>query len=202
MRAPRSSRALLLLASLVAHSEGGTFLIWQVTAALFSGNAIVIKLSEHAAWSCAYYTRLINACLAAAGAPTDLVQLLPGYAAAGSALTRECDLMTFVGSTKVGKMVMAEASKTLTPVILELGGKVCWSHTLCSPHLRPHTAFLIWKDPFVLLEGSSPAAVADTAARGGWGSSGQNCIGAERFFVHTSLVEDFSSRLVSIASKM
>ena len=32
--------------------------------------------------------------------------------------------MTFVGSTRVGKLVMAEASKTLTPVVLELGGKV------------------------------------------------------------------------------
>ena len=29
--------------------------------------------------------------------------------------------MTFVGSTKVGKMVMAHAAKTLTEVVLELG---------------------------------------------------------------------------------
>ena len=31
--------------------------------------------------------------------------------------------MIFVGSTEVGRKVMAAASKTLTPVVLELGGK-------------------------------------------------------------------------------
>ena len=76
-------------------------------------------------------------------------------------------------------MVMAEASKTLTPVILELGGK----------------------DPFVLLKGSNIEAVVHSAARGGWGASGQNCIGAERFFVHTSLV-DACEALKEIASDM
>ena len=58
--------------------------------------------------------------------------------------------MTFVGSTKVGKLVMKEASNTLTPVVLELGGK----------------------DPFVLLPGTKapatpPAIVAHCACRAG-----------------------------------
>ena len=151
-----------------------------ISAAIFSGNAIIVKVSEHAAWSARFYGRMISACLDAAGAPSDLVQLICGYGAAGAALTREVSLMTFVGSTKVGKMVMAEASKTLTPVILELGGK----------------------DPFVLLKGSNIEAVVHSAARGGWGASGQNCIGAERFFVHTSLVDAFVKRLKEIASDM
>ena len=62
---------------------------------------------------CGEQGRLISACLAAAGAPADLVQLVCGYGLAGAALTRQVDLMTFVGSTKVGKMVMSEASKSL-----------------------------------------------------------------------------------------
>jgi len=123
---------------------------------------------------------MIQECLAAAGAPADLVQLVTGYGETGAALTREVSLMTFVGSTRVGKLVMAEAAKTLTPVVLELGGK----------------------DPFVLLPGTRVDAIVDTAARAGWGAGGQNCIGAERFFVHSSLVETFVDRLAGIARSM
>ena len=151
-----------------------------VSAALFSGNAIVVKVSEHAAWSSAFYGRMIKSCLAAAGAPTNLVQLVTGYGETGAALTSAVEMMTFVGSTRVGKLVMSQASKTLTPVVLELGGK----------------------DPFVLLPGASVDAIVDTAARAGWGAGGQNCIGAERFFVHASLVESFVSRLGAIAGSM
>jgi len=151
-----------------------------VSAAVFTGNAIVIKVSEHAAWSSRFYNRMIQACLAAAGAPADLVQLVTGFGDTGAALTREVSLMTFVGSTRVGKMVMAEAAKTLTPVVLELGGK----------------------DPFVLLPGTRIEPIVDTAARAGWGAGGQNCIGAERFFVHSSLVDAFVEKLASIARSM
>uniref|UniRef100_A0A7S2IDS3 Aldehyde dehydrogenase domain-containing protein n=1 Tax=Haptolina brevifila TaxID=156173 RepID=A0A7S2IDS3_9EUKA len=151
-----------------------------VSAAVFTGNAIVIKVSEHAAWSSRFYGRMIKECLAVAGAPADLVQLVTGYGDTGAALTRQVSLMTFVGSTKVGKLVMAEAAKTLTPVVLELGGK----------------------DPFVLLPGTRVDAIVDTAARAGWGAGGQNCIGAERFFVHSSLVETFVERLSGIARSM
>ena len=79
-----------------------------VSAAVFSGNAIIVKVSEHSLWSSRFYGRLISACLSAAGAPADLVQLVSGDGSAGAALTREADLMTFVGSTRVGKMVPKE----------------------------------------------------------------------------------------------
>ena len=108
------------------------------------------------------------------------MQLVPGYAELGAALTRSVDMMTFVGSTRVGKMVMAEAAKTLTPVVLELGGK----------------------DPFVLLPGSNLNMIEQSAMRAGWGASGQNCIGAERFFVHASLYDEFVRRMVAAAAKM
>ena len=147
---------------------------------VFAGNAIVIKVSEHAAWSSAFYARMIRECLKVAGAPADLVQLINGYGNAGAALTREVSLMTFVGSTVVGKKVMEGASKTLTPVVLELGGK----------------------DPFVVLPGTDVESLVHVAARGGWGAGGQNCIGAERFFVHASLVDTFVTRLGEIAGSM
>jgi acyl-CoA reductase-like NAD-dependent aldehyde dehydrogenase len=53
---------------------------------LFSGNAIVIKVSEFASWSIGYYKRIVDACLDAIGAPRDLVQFVVGFGATGSAL--------------------------------------------------------------------------------------------------------------------
>ena len=55
-------------------------------ASVFAGNAIVIKTSEYASWSTKFYGRMIKACLAAAGAPEDLAQIVTGYGDAGHAL--------------------------------------------------------------------------------------------------------------------
>ena len=151
-----------------------------VSAAVFAGNAIVVKVSEHASWSSKCYERLLKGCLAAVGAPADLIQVVHGYGEAGAALTRCVDHLTFVGSTKVGKLVMRQAAATLTPVTLELGGK----------------------DPFVLLPGAAIDTFAQHALRGAFGASGQNCMGAERYFVHASLVDKFLTTVVSCVKKM
>ncbi len=51
------------------------------------------------------------------------VQIVTGYAEAGSALVGGgVGKVIFVGSTAVGKKVMAAAAENLTPVVLELGG--------------------------------------------------------------------------------
>ena len=51
-------------------------------------------------------------------------QVVTGYGEAGSALVQGgVGKVIFVGSTEVGRKVMAAASKNLTPVVLELGGK-------------------------------------------------------------------------------
>ena len=83
-----------------------------------------VQVSEHASWSSLYYGRIISAALQAVGAPADLVQIVRGYAEAGNALvTGGADKLIFVGSTGVGRAVMAAAAQSLTPVVLELGGK-------------------------------------------------------------------------------
>ena len=108
------------------------------------------------------------------------MQLVTGYAATGEALTETCDKMTFVGSTKVGKLVMKHAAESLTEVVLELGGK----------------------DPLVLLPGAHLPSVVPTCLRAAFQSSGQNCIGAERYLVHASLWDDFVARAGAVARVM
>uniref|UniRef100_A0A7N0TKF1 Aldehyde dehydrogenase domain-containing protein n=2 Tax=Kalanchoe fedtschenkoi TaxID=63787 RepID=A0A7N0TKF1_KALFE len=145
-------------------------------AAVFSGNAVVIKVSEHASWSGCFYFRIIQAALAAVGAPENLVDVITGFAETGEALVSSVDKIIFVGSPGVGKMIMKKASETLIPVTLELGGK----------------------DAFIVCEDVDVSHVAQIAVRAALQSSGQNCAGAERFYVH----QDIHSAFVGEISKI
>lgn len=152
-----------------------------LTAAVFAGNAIVIKVSEHAAWSALHYAAAIDAALDAAGAPPGLVQIVTGYAETGQALVSSgINKLIFVGSTGVGRRVMASAAETLTPVVLELGGK----------------------DAFVVCEDADLSAAVPTALRGCFQSSGQNCTGAERFIVHEKVADEFVRRSAETVASM
>jgi len=156
-------------------------LLNPVTAAVFAGNAIVVKVSEHASWSAQYHRRVLSAALDAAGAPADLVQVVTGYAEAGNAVvTQGSDKVIFVGSTQVGKKVMAAAANTLTPVVLELGGK----------------------DPVVILDDADVKSVVQVAIKAAFLNCGQNCAGGERFFVHNKVLDAFVAGVVSTVARM
>lgn len=152
-----------------------------VSAALFSGNAIVIKVSEYASWSIRYYKAIIDQCLDAVDAPRDLVQFVVGYGETGSALvTSGVDKVIFVGSPAVGVLVARTAAAKLTPVVLELGGK----------------------DPFVVCDDVDVQSVLQTACRGVWQNMGQNCAGPERFFVYEKVFDEFCDGVVKIVREL
>ncbi|KAL3617227.1 hypothetical protein CASFOL_038974 [Castilleja foliolosa] len=149
-------------------------------AAVFSGNSIVIKVSEHASWSGCFYLRIIQAALSAVGAPENLVEVITGFAETGEALVSSVDKIIFVGSPGVGKMIMRSAADTLIPVTLELGGK----------------------DAFIVCEDVDVPNVAQIAVRGALQSSGQNCAGAERFYVHKDVYTLFVAEVVRIVKSV
>ncbi|XP_010267975.1 PREDICTED: aldehyde dehydrogenase 22A1 [Nelumbo nucifera] len=149
-------------------------------AAVFSGNGVVIKVSEHASWSGCFYFRIIQAALAAVGAPENLVHVITGFAETGEALVSSVDKIIFVGSPGVGKMIMKNAANNLTPVTLELGGK----------------------DAFIVCEDVDVPHVAQIAVRAVLQSSGQNCAGAERFYVHRDVYSSFVAQVVKIVKSV
>lgn len=149
-------------------------------AAVFSGNSIVIKVSEHASWSGYFYLRIIQTALAAVGAPENLVEVITGFAETGEALVSSVDKIIFVGSPGVGRMIMRRAADTLIPVTLELGGK----------------------DAFIVCEDADVPHVAQVAVRGALQSSGQNCAGAERFYVHKDVYSAFVAEIVKIVKSV
>lgn len=148
---------------------------------VFAGNALVIKCSEWASWSPAFYQAAIDEALRLAGAPARLVQLITGYGETGRALVASPRLgkITFVGSTEVGKKIMATASANVTPTVLELGGK----------------------DPLVICDDADLDHVVPVALRAAYQCNGQNCAGGERFIVEEGIYDEFVERVVAVAKQ-
>lgn len=142
--------------------------------ALAAGNAVVFKPSEYTpgvgAWLVDTFAQVV---------PEQLVlQLITGFGKTGEALCRAgVDKLAFTGSAATGKKVMAACADTLTPVVIEAGGK---------------DALLVDKDADI-------DAAADAAVWGGMSNAGQTCIGTERVYVHERVYDEFLDKVVSKA---
>ncbi|MBX3249273.1 MAG: aldehyde dehydrogenase family protein [Myxococcales bacterium] len=153
-------------------------ILGPVIPALMAGNACVVKVSEHVAWSAARIGRILDEALDAHGLPRALVQLVHGYGDTGAALVSSgVDLVVFTGSMGNGRKVVAESAKTLVPVILELGGK----------------------DPLVVCDDASLEQAAHAALNGAFIAAGQNCLAAERVLVMDGVYDRFVARVAELA---
>lgn len=147
-----------------------------VIAALFAGNAVVVKPSEHTSWSSLHFARIVRRALALCGHSPELMQLVVGEGGVGAALVEaDVDKLFFTGSTKVGRMVAQAAAKRLLPAVLELGGK----------------------DPFIVCDDADVRHAATICLRGVFQNAGQNCIAIERVFVHEKVISEFTEIVVA-----
>jgi acyl-CoA reductase-like NAD-dependent aldehyde dehydrogenase len=141
-----------------------------VVPALFAGNAVVAKVSELASSSAASYQALIADVLRRCGHSPDLVQIITGAGETGSALvTSGVEKIFFTGSPENGRRVMSAASETLTPVVLELGGK----------------------DPMIICDDADLEQAVAAAMLGVYTACGQMCVGAERLYVFDGIYDRF-----------
>lgn len=138
--------------------------------ALFAGNAVVLKCSEHVVWSSIWLVGAIKECLRACGLDPELVQLTYCLPAQAEALTRSPLIkhITFIGSEEVGRKVAAAAAENLTPVTLELGGK----------------------DAAIVLPGTDLGRWSSLWMRAIFQNTGQTCVGLERLLVHASQYDE------------
>ncbi|MFO0549279.1 MAG: aldehyde dehydrogenase family protein [Polyangiaceae bacterium] len=142
--------------------------------ALFAGNAVVAKISEHTSWSGEGLVRIVRDVLAKRGHDPDLVQLVTGYGETGAALVRSgVEKIFFTGSPQNGQKVMATASENLTPVVLELGGK----------------------DPMIVCDDADLEHAARQAMLGVFTACGQMCVGAERLYVFDAVYDAFVAKV-------
>lgn len=151
-----------------------------IVSALFTGNAIVVKCSENVAWSSQFVVQIAREALRVNGMSEDLVQLVSCWSNDADYLTSHPGIshITFIGSKPVAHKVLASASKQITPVVAELGGK----------------------DPFIVLDDTKDLeGVASVIMRGTFQGAGQNCVGIERVIAtpvaYEKLVEILEKRV-------
>jgi succinate-semialdehyde dehydrogenase/glutarate-semialdehyde dehydrogenase len=151
----------------------------KVAPALAAGCTVVLRVSEKAPLAAMEFAR----CLAGAGFPDGVFNLIQGPAAEQSdALLAHpaVRVVSFTGSTEVGRQIMALAARRIVRPLLELGGDA---------------AFIVFED-----------ADLDAAIRGAmvgkFRNNGQSCIAANRFFVHDSLYADFRDRFAAAVDAM
>ena len=137
--------------------------------ALFAGNAVIIKPSELTPLAVRRAVEAMNQVL-----PAGVLQVVTGAADTGTALIDHADMLCVTGSPQTGRRVMERASRRLTPVLLELGGK----------------------DPMIVLRDADVDRAANAAAWGGCLMTGQVCMSVERVYVEAPVAEAFTRRLV------
>jgi acyl-CoA reductase-like NAD-dependent aldehyde dehydrogenase len=99
----------------------------------------------------------------------------------GEALVRSgVQKVVFTGSVATGKRVMKAAADTLTPVVLELGGK----------------------DAFVVDADADVERAARAAVWGAFSNAGQTCMAVERAYVVEPLYQRFVDRVVDLTSSI
>ncbi len=151
--------------------------IGSIAYALAAGNAVVFKPSE--------FTPSIGAWLVEAFGQVvpeqPVLSLITGFGDTGAALCRSgVAKIAFTGSTATGRRVMAACAPTLTPVLIECGGK----------------------DAMIVDEDADLDAAADAAAWGGLSNAGQTCVGIERIFVVDAAYDAFLAKLTAKVSDL
>lgn len=110
-----------VVAALTPYNAPFVTAAWKIGGALASGSTALLLPSPRAALSSLAWIRL----LCEADLPPGAVSFLCGEEEAGRRLTEstDVDMVTFTGSTGVGRSVMRQASRNLKRTVLELGGK-------------------------------------------------------------------------------
>jgi acyl-CoA reductase-like NAD-dependent aldehyde dehydrogenase len=148
-----------------------------IISALFAGNTVVFKPSE--------ITPLVGLEIAKlfgeVGEYSGIVTAVTGGGATGDALVRSgVDKICFTGSVRTGKAVMAAAAETLTPVVLELGGK----------------------DPMIVCDDADMERAVGGALWSSFSNSGQTCMATERVYVDRTRYDEFVERVVAATRRI
>jgi aldehyde dehydrogenase (NAD+) len=147
-------------------------------AALAAGNTVVVKPMELAPFSSLVFGELALE----AGFPPGVVNIVPGEASAGEALVRHpgVDKLTFTGSIRAARAILAAAAENITPVVLELGGK---------------SGNVIFPDADLAAAGRFAGMVC-------MGMAGQGCVFPTRLIVHESIHDQILETAIATAAAL
>jgi betaine-aldehyde dehydrogenase len=147
--------------------------------ALAAGCTAVVKPSEFTSGT----TLMLGEILLDAGCPAGVVNILVGRGnVVGELLVShsDVDMVSFTGSTAVGKAAVAKSARTLKKVSMELGGK----------------------NPQIIFPDCDLDAALDAAVFGVYFNAGQCCNSGSRLLVHASIAREFADAVVDRSRKV
>jgi aldehyde dehydrogenase (NAD+) len=152
---------------------------WKVFPALICGNTAVLKAAEDTPATAWYFGKLAHE----AGLPPGVLNIIQGYGReAGAALVENpgVDVISFTGSTAVGRQIAAVAGERLLKVSLELGGK----------------------NPLVVCDDADLDNAVKWTLLAAFSNAGQRCAAASRIIIFDAVYEQFLARLVERTRKL
>jgi alpha-ketoglutaric semialdehyde dehydrogenase len=146
---------------------------WKVFPALICGNTIVLKASEDAPRIAMEFAKICKE----AGLPDGVLNIIHGLGSqAGEALVLDTrvPVISFTGSTAVGKRIASLAGSRLAKVSLELGGI----------------------NPFVVCSDADLDLAVEWAALSAFSNAGQRCAAASRLIIFEDIYSKFKKKLL------
>ena len=145
--------------------------------ALMAGNGVVLKPDSQTPFTALW----VAAAMEDAGLPRELLQIVTGSGSElGPHLIDNSDYVMFTGSTATGRTVAERAGRNLIGASMELGGK----------------------NAMIVLEDANLDKAVEGAERALFSNAGQLCISIERLFVHESIADAFTQKLVERVKDM
>lgn len=152
---------------------------WKTFPALICGNTVVLKAAEDSPSIAYLFAQLAKD----AGLPDGVFNVVQGRGQpAGSALVEDprVAVVSFTGSTGVGRWIAEVAGRRLARVSLELGGK----------------------NPFVVCDDADLDQAVHWASLSAFSNAGQRCAAGSRILVFRDIYESFRDKLVAKASSL
>jgi aldehyde dehydrogenase (NAD+) len=152
---------------------------WKAMPALICGNTAVLKPAEDTPLSTFHFAKALEE----AGLPAGVLNVVFGDGPqAGAPLLRnkEVDLVSFTGSTEVGRLVSEACASTFKKCHLEMGGK----------------------NIIVVMDDANLELAVEGALWGGFGTTGQRCTAASRVAVHKKVYGAFLEKFVARAKSL
>ena len=148
---------------------------WKIIPALVCGNTVVFKPSSQTPLSALNFVNV----LIEAGVPKGVVNMVTGEAEVGTAFTTDerVSVVSFTGSTRVGRIVNQAAAPSFKKVHLEMGGK----------------------NVVMIMDDANLELAVDGCLWGGFGTTGQRCTAASRVVVHEKVYKTFVDQFVARA---
>lgn len=147
--------------------------------AFAAGCAVILKPAPETPFTALAFAELAKR----AGLPAGLLQVVTGDAVMIGQLLTESPLirkLSFTGSTRVGKILMAQSASNVKKLSLELGGNA----------------------PFIVFDDANINAAVEGAMIAKFRNAGQTCVCANRIYVHDSIYEQFTAKLIDRVRKL